>query len=47
MDRTRRLLERDRAIIDRLAGGDHRDRVARAAESVLDEHDEALRRLGD
>lgn len=40
-------VERDHEILDRLAGTEHRDRVADAAERVRAAHDAALRRLGD
>ncbi|MBA2282871.1 MAG: hypothetical protein H0W25_16815 [Acidimicrobiia bacterium] len=40
-------VERDREILDRLAGTDHRERVGDAAERVRAAHDAALRRLSD
>lgn len=40
-------VDRDRELLDRLAGADHRDRVANAAERVRAAHAEALRRLRD
>ncbi|MBA2297922.1 MAG: hypothetical protein H0W14_07785 [Actinobacteria bacterium] len=40
-------VERDREILDRLAGTEHREHVGDAAERVRAAHDAALRRLGD
>lgn len=36
-----------RAVRDYVARAEHRDRVERAAELVLDRHADALRRLGE
>lgn len=36
-----------RAVRDYVAGADHRERVALAAEKVLSNHADALRRLGE
>ncbi|HEY9562599.1 MAG TPA: hypothetical protein VIR30_02415 [Nocardioides sp.] len=48
MERLTRLIERDREILDRLAGDDHhRYRISTASERVRSAHDEALRRLRD
>lgn len=36
-----------RAVREYVARGDHRDRVNRAAERIMDAHADALRRLGE
>ncbi len=36
-----------RAVREFVARSDHRDRVSRAAERVMDTHSDALRRLGE
>ncbi|MDB9845477.1 hypothetical protein OAC41_01740 [Acidimicrobiales bacterium] len=36
-----------RAVREFVARSDHRDRVGRAAQLIMDTHDDALRRLGE
>jgi hypothetical protein len=36
-----------RAVREFVARSDHRDRVARSADSIMDTHSDALRRLGE